>query len=122
MIIGFIARSFGLSTLLSTVLVWGVIAAAAWGVWTWQHHRGVVQGRAEIQAKWDKAVIAERDRVAKAIEEAQAEAQKTIAELEKREEELNAELIALAEEAANDPVANECGLGDDGVRRLNRVR
>jgi hypothetical protein len=122
MIVGFIARLFGLSTLLSTTLVWGGIALAAWGAWTYQHHRGVVQGRAEIQAKWDKAVIAEADRVAKAVAEAQAEAQKTIDALEKREEELNAELIDQAVQAAADPGADDCGLGADSVRRLQRLR
>lgn len=120
--IGLVARLFGLSTLLSTVLVWGAIALAAWGAWTYQHHRGVVQGRAEVQARWDAAVRGEEARVAKAVAEATAEAQKTIDELEKKEAELNAELDKAREEADTDPVANDCGLGADGVQRLNRFR
>lgn len=120
--IGLVARIFGLSTLLSTVLVWGGIALAAWGAWQWRYHSGVVAGRAEVRAEWVKAREEEKDRVAKAVAEAQAEAQKTIDALEKREEELNAELIALAGEAANDATADGCGLSPDGVRRLNRVR
>lgn len=122
MIIGFLARSFGISTLLSTLLVYGSIALAAWGAWQWRYHSGVVQGRAEIRAEWEAARQAEADRVAKAVAEAQAEAQKTIDALEKREEDLNAELEKARAEADNDPAANECGLGADSVQRLQRLR
>lgn len=121
MIIGFLARSFGISTLLSTLLVYGSIALAAWGAWQWRYHSGVVQGRAEIRAEWEAARQAEADRVAKAVAEAQAEAQKTIDALEQKEAELNAELIALATEAANDTNAKSCGMSRDGVRRHKRL-
>lgn len=119
--IGLVARLFGLSNLLSMVLVYGGIALAAWGAWQWRYHSGVVAGRAEVRAQWDAAVQKERDRVAEAVAAAQAEAQKTIDALEKREEELNAELIALAGEAANDANAKSCGITRDGVRRHKRL-
>ena len=122
MIIGFLARSFGISTLLSTLIVYGSVALAAWGAWQWRYHSGVVQGRAEIRAEWEAARQAEEDRVAKAVAEAQAEAQKTIDALKKREAELNDELIALATEAANDAASDDVGLGIDVVRSLNRIR
>lgn len=117
-----VSRIFGISTLLSTLLVYGSIALAAWGAWQWRYHSGVVAGRAEVRAQWDKAIEKERDRVAEAVAEAQAEAQKTIDALEKKEEELNAELEKARAEADNDPRANELGLTVDSVRRLNRIR
>jgi hypothetical protein len=122
MIIGFLARSFGISTLLSTVIVYGSIALAAWGAWQWRFHSGVVQGRAEVLAQWEKAREAERDRVAKAVAEAQAEAQKTIDALEDKEEALNAELEKARAEADNDPASNDGGIGAGSVRFLNRLR
>lgn len=117
-----VSRIFGISTLLSSLIVYGSIALAAWGAWTYQHHRGVVQGRAEIQAKWDKAVQAEEARIAKAVADAQAEAQKTIDALEANEEKLNAELEKARAEADNDPAGDDCGISADGVQRLNRLR
>jgi hypothetical protein len=80
------------------------------------------EGRVEVQKRWDAAVIAEADRVAKAVAEAQAEAQKTIDALEKKEEELNAELEKARAEADNDPNATRLGIGRDSVRRIGRVR
>lgn len=120
--IGLVARLFGLSNLLSMVLVYGGIALAAWGAWQWRYHSGVVAGRAEIRAQWDAAVQKERDRVAEAVAEAQAEAQKTIDALEQKEAELNAELEKARAEADNDPAGNDCGLSADSVQRLNRFR
>lgn len=122
MLIAWIAARFGISTLLSTVILYGLLTGVVLIGWHFvaEHYRD--QGRAEIQAKWDKAVRAEEDRVAKAVAEAQAEAQKTIDALEQKEEELNAELIALAVDAAHDPNAGRVGIGRDSVRRIGRIR
>lgn len=118
----FIARLFGISTLLSTLITWTAIAALAWGVWAWRYHSGVVAGREEIRAEWAAAREAEKDRVAKAIAEAQAEAQKTIDELEKREEELNEKLEQALADDAKKPDPGGCGISDDSVQFLNGIR
>lgn len=125
-IIGLLVKR-GLSSVLATVIVYGGIGLVALigGPLLWRHYVAEPyrqEGRIEIQTKWNAAVEAEKDRVAKAVAEAQAEAQKTIDELEKKEAELNAELDKARQEADADPVANDCGLGADGVQRLNRFR
>ncbi len=97
---------------------WGV--PAAWNHWIAEPYRQ--EGRVEVQKRWDAAVIAEAERIAKAVAEAQAEAQKTIDALEANEERLNEELEKARAEADNDPRANELGLTVDSVRRLNRIR
>lgn len=115
--------SMAFAQFLAPVIVYSIIAVAAY--FGWNHFIAEPyreEGRVEIQTKWDKAVKDEEARIAKAVAEAQAEAQKTIDELEKKEAELNAELDKAREEADNDPAANECGLGADGVRRLDRIR
>lgn len=126
-IVTVIAAALGMPRwLVGVVGVIGIAATLYWGVpWAWNHWIAEPyrqEGRIEVQKRWDAAVIAEKERVAKAVEEALAEAAKTIADLEKKEEELNAELEKARAEADNDPAANDCGLGADSVQRLNRLR
>lgn len=127
---GWLARrglSAAFANFLAPVIVYGVIGLAAWfgGPWLWNRYVAEPyrqEGRVEVQAKWDDAIKAEAERIAKAVAEAQAEAQKTIDALEANEERLNAELEKARAEADNDPRANELGLTVDSVRRLNRIR
>lgn len=126
-VIALAAKAFGVSKLVvSLVGAAGLFAAVYWGIpaawnhWIAEPYRQ--EGRAEVQTKWDNAVEAEKDRVAKAVAEAQAEAQKTIDALEQKEAELNAELEKARAEADNDPNATRLGIGRDSVRRIGRVR
>ena len=118
MIIGFLARSFGISTLLSTLLVYGSIALAAWGFWTYQKHSWIAEGRAQERAVWELAVQKEEDRRRQEQDELIRKYETELAKLRDQEEKLNEELIALAVEAANDPAADSCGLSPDSVRRI----
>ncbi len=107
----------------ATGIIYATIAGIAylgWNAFIANPYRE--EGRAEIRALWDKAIQNERDRVAEAVAEALATARLKIAALEKREGELNDELIALALAAANDAAADDVGLGVDSVRSLNRIR
>lgn len=115
--------SAAVANVLAPAIIYALLAAAAWWGWsTYIANPYREEGRKEIRALWDKAIEKERDRVAEAVAEAMAAANKKIAELEKREGELNDELIALALAAANDTDGGNDGLSADVVRALNKIR
>lgn len=57
-IIAWVARSTGLSSLLSTAIAYAVIAALAaggfWGYGAYKHHQGYSLGSAQERAAWEK--------------------------------------------------------------------
>jgi uncharacterized protein YhaN len=122
MIIAGIARVFGISTLLSTLITYGAIAALAFGLWTYQKHQWISEGEARCDARWRVAVEKEEDRRRQEQDELIRKYETEIAELRANEEKLNDELISLAVEAANDPNADSCGLGADSVQRVGKIR
>lgn len=115
--------SAAVANVLAPAVIYSLIAAAAyfgWNAFIANPYRE--EGRVEIRALWDAAVKKERDRVAEAVAEAMINANIKIAALEKREGELNEELIALALAAANDTESGNDGLSADVVRALNKIR
>ncbi len=106
---------------LAPAIVYAIIAGVALTAWHFVAERYRNQGRAEIQTKWNRAVEEERERVRDAVAEALANAEKAIAALEKKEDELNVALEQARAEAATDPNAAKCGIGRDGVRRHKRL-
>jgi hypothetical protein len=57
-LIGWIARATGLSSLISAVIAYAVIAALAgggfWGYGAYKHHQGYTAGSAHERAAWEK--------------------------------------------------------------------
>lgn len=117
MIIGFLARSFGISTLLSTVLVWGVIAAAAWGAWEWRYHSGYVAGVTNERAVWQalalEAKIKKLELELQVQKDADAFDEAAKRELEAEIARLKEQTDAYIESHGND---GQCLLGDDGAK------
>jgi hypothetical protein len=121
-LIGWGARLIGVSPII--VALGGILlgSAALYGIW-WgftSHYIGIGEARAD--ARWQAAVAKEQQRQQQAQEEARRAAEAEIARLRDKEEELNAELAILQAEALADPGAVSCGLGADGVRRIDKIR
>lgn len=91
----------------------------------------VLLGSAYLKGRWDasyacetrwKAVVAaEQARQVKANTEAKEAERKRIAAINAKTKQLEDLIDVLNKEADADPRAGECGLGADGVRRLQRI-
>ena len=101
-------------------LIGAGLGSAGWHFLIVERYRD--QGRAEIRAQWNAAIVKERDReaeIAREMEEEYAPIISDMREAERRSQELIAELRA---EAAKDPDAARPALSPAALERVNRLR
>lgn len=83
---------------------------------------GRQDGGAACQARWQEAARRELTRQLDEQAAAKTAERARIAELTDRIRRRDDMIEVLRDEADGDPGADQCGIGADGVRRLNRLR
>lgn len=110
--------AFITSNLTRFLITVGIIAALFAGTYL----KGRWDASASCNARWQETIAAERLEQINDNAEAQKAARERIAEINARNKQLEDTIDVLNREAEADPRADECGLGADSMRRLNRVR
>lgn len=120
-IVRFIAGLLGVSAPV-VAIVGGIIGmGAVWIAWKVHTNHYIAIGEARCDARWQAAVKKEDDRRRQEQEEARREAEEEVSRLLAEQEKLNAELERLQAESDAAPNAGACGLGADGVQRIDRI-
>lgn len=110
--------AFVTSNLTRFLVTVGIIAALFAGTYL----KGRWDASSSCNARWQEKVAAERLEQINDNAEAQKAARERIAELTRRNRQMEDLIDVLEREAEADPRADRPALGADSVRRLNRVR
>ncbi len=104
---------------------WGLAAfigmAGLWGYGALKHHQGYAAGEAAITAKVQEAAAKETERQRLINERALNESRQIVEQLTNEKLKLEQIIQENADAADSDPDRDHCGIGADGVRRLNKV-
>lgn len=122
-LVRFAAGLLGISPFV-VAIVGGLIGAG--GAWLGWHflvvERYREQGRTEIRAEWDAAIVKERDRQAEIRREMEEKYAPIIADLLEQERKAQEMIADLRAQAARDPDAAKPALSPAALERVNRLR